>query len=383
MAGITINTGKKKEIEQKKNGGLNSVLGLLNKDIKLFGNQLKDKKKQNFYLDLNVLLSSGIDIKTSLEIICSDAVKKEDKTLFEKIKNDIIEGSGLSDALLKSNKFSTYEIFSIKIGEESGKLTEVIKNLCEYYTKKIEQSRKIVSAFSYPAIVLSTAIVAIVFMLNFIVPMFEDVFKRFNNKELPGITKFIIDVSNFFSTHFFTGIVLIMAIVITLYSVKKKDWYRNYASRLSMRTPIFGEILRKIYLGRFCMSMELLTGAKVPLINAIRLLKKMIGFYPIEISLNKIEDDLLHGKSLHESMATFKIYDKRMISLIKVAEEVNQLEEVFGKLKKQYADDVDYKTSTMGSMLEPFIIIFIGLFVGIVLIAMYLPMFQLSTTIAN
>lgn len=382
MPGIVINTAKKKTASDSKSG-LVGVIGFLNKDIKFFGNQLKDKKKHNYYTDLHVLLSSGIDIKTSLDIVSADAEKKDERLLFGEIKKDIINGMGLSDAMQNSGRFSTYEIFSIKIGEESGQLSEVVKNLCEFYSKKIEQKRKIVNAFSYPMIVMITAIAAVAFMLNYIVPMFEDVFKRFNNKELPGITQFIIDLSAFFSAHFATGFVLIIAIIITIFSLRKKNWYRNYATRITLRIPVFGEVIRKIYLGRFCMSMELLMNAKVPLINAIRLLKKMIGFYPIELSLDKIDNDLLNGKSLHESMSDFGVYDKRMISLIKVAEEVNRLDEVFGKLKKQYNDDVDYKTNTMGGVLEPFIIIFIGLFVGIILVAMYLPMFQLSTTISN
>jgi type IV pilus assembly protein PilC len=382
MAGIVINTTQKKTTEDPKNG-LETIIGFLNKDIKIFGNQLKDKKKHTFYTDLHVLLSSGIDIKTSLDIVSADAVKKDERKLFETIKKEIIDGAGLSEAMQNSGRFSNYEVFSVKIGEESGQLSEVINNLCEFYSKKIEQKRKMVNAFSYPIIVLTTAIAAIAFMLNYIVPMFEDVFKRFNNKELPGITQAIINLSAFFSANFVTGLVLILAIVILIFSVRKKKWYRNYATRITLHIPVFGEVIRKVYLARFCMSMELLMSAKVPLINAIRLLKKMIGFYPIELSLDKIDCDLLNGKSLHESMTNFKVYDKRMVSLIKVAEEVNRLDEVFGKLKKQYNDDVDYKTNTIGSVLEPFIIIFIGIFVGIVLVAMYLPMFQLSTTIAD
>jgi type IV pilus assembly protein PilC len=382
MSGIVINTANNKTSLEAKST-LENIIGFLNRDIKLFGNQLKDKKKHTFYTDLHVLLSSGIDIKTSLDIVTADAVKKDERMLFEKIKKEIIDGAGLSEAMNNSERFSNYEVFSVRIGEESGQLSEVILNLCDFYSKKIEQKRKIVNAFSYPVIVFATAIAAIAFMLNYIVPMFEDVFKRFNNKELPGITQFIIDLSAFFSANLIKGFILLIGTIILIYAVRKKKWYRNISTKILMRTPVFGDVVRKIYLARFSMSMELLMSAKVPLINAIRLLKKMIGFYPIEVSLDKIDEDLLNGRSLHETMSNFKVYDKRMISLIKVAEEVNRLDDVFGKLKKQYNDDVDYKTNTLGSVLEPFIIIFIGIFVGIVLVAMYLPMFQLSTTIAN
>jgi type IV pilus assembly protein PilC len=383
MSGININKDYTDHHSKEKNNSFEKVISLLNKDISLSGKKLKDRKKNNFYLDIYVLLSSGVDIKTTLDIISSDAQKKEDKELLGKLGKDIINGMGLSEAMDHSGKFSAYEIHSISIGEESGQLVSVIKNLCDYYSKKIEQKRKIINALSYPLIVMTTAVLAIAFMLRFIIPMFEDVFKRFNNKELPAVTRFIIHLSNFFSHNYLTGLFILVLIVILYFAVKKKPWHRKFSSHLLLRLPVFGEIFRKIYLGRFCMSMELLAGAKVPLINSIQLMKKMIGFYPLEVSLDPIEKNLISGKSLHESLAEFKVYDKRMVSLIKVAEEVNQLQEVFGKLKKQYNDDVDYRSNTMGNLLEPLIIIFIGLFVGIVLIAMYLPMFQLSTTIAN
>ena len=383
MAGIKLKSENPGNGLSEKKDTAGVVIAFLNRDIRIFGKQLRDKKKYNLYLDLHVLLSSGIDIKSSLDIICDDAVKKEETTLLNTLKKHIADGKGLSDAMALSKKFSPYEVHSICIGEESGQLVQVIKNLCEYFSKKIEQKRKIISAFTYPSIVMATAILAIAFMLNYIVPMFEDVFKRFNNKELPGITKFIIRLSSFFSGNFAIGILLMMIIFIFVLLVRKKSWYRDFSSRLLLRIPIFGEIFRKIYLARFCMAMELLAGAKVPLINAIRLVKKMTGFYPIETSLGHIENKLTHGTPLHECLAGYKIYDKRMISLVKVAEEVNQLQEVFGKLKKQYNDDIDYRSNNISSLLEPVMIIIIGLFVGIVLIAMYLPMFQLSTNIAE
>ena len=107
----------------------------------------------------------------------------------------------------------------------------------------------------------------------------------------------------------------------------------------------------------------------------------MIGFYPIEKSLDTVKEDILKGVSLHQSLSNYSIYNKRMISLIKVAEEVNQLDLIFEKLSKQYLDEVEHQTSIMSTLLEPFIIIFLGVFVAVILVAMYLPLFQLSTSV--
>ncbi|MFH0896229.1 MAG: type II secretion system F family protein [Bacteroidota bacterium] len=355
----------------------------LSKEIRLGGNQLKDRKKLNFYNDLKTLLSSGIDIKSCLDLIVEEYTKKEEKHLFTQVKNTVISGTPLSEALGQTKRFSNYEIFSIKIGEETGRLNQVLDDIISYYNRKIEQKRKLVNALTYPVIVLTTALLAVFFMLRYIVPMFEDVFKRFNNRELPALTSFIIKCSNFIGAHAVHMLLIVVIIIAFIILFKKRIWYRKAATSLTLRLPFFGELIRKMYLSRFCLSMELLTGASVPLMNAIQLLRKMIGFYPMETSLEIIEKDLLNGKSLHQSMSHFSIYDKRMISLIKVAEEVNQLNMIFGKLKQQYTADVEYKTNSMSSILEPLIIILVGLFVGVILIAMYLPMFQLSSVVSG
>jgi len=127
--------------------------------------------------------------------------------------------------------------------------------------------------------------------------------------------------------------------------------------------------------------MELLLTSKTPILNAIQLMQKMIPYYPIESSMSIIEKDLLHGIPLNVSMSHFRIFDKRMISLVKVAEEVNQLDKIFGQLKDQYNSEVEYLAGNINSVMEPLLIIFIGIFVGLILVSMYLPMFQMSTGI--
>lgn len=356
-----------------------SPLDFLNKDISLFGTDLNDKKKEAFYLELSILLSAGVDIKTTLELIAQEQGKASDKQLFEELKDRIIGGSTLSEAVRSSGKFSAYEYFSIQIGEESGKISIVLKELAEYFQKKIKQRRQIVGALTYPAIVLCTSMGAIFFMMNFVVPMFADVFKRFGGN-LPFITALILDISNTMSKYFYVIFLAIFGLIAAVMSQRKKEWFRAFSSRLILKIPFMGEMVRKIYLARFCHSMTLLIGSKIPILRALSLVKQMIGFYPIEISISNIEADIMRGESLNKSLSSFSIYHKKMISLIKVGEEVNQLEMFFDKIAKQYADEVEHQTSLISSMVEPFMIIFLGLIVGIILIAMYLPLFQLSTT---
>jgi len=252
--------------------------------------------------------------------------------------------------------------------------------LSTFFAKKIQQKRQLTSALSYPAVVFFASFGAIFFMMKFVVPMFADVFKRFKG-ELPYFTKVIIHLSDAFSNYsiyFFVGFVLL---VVFIYNQRKAVWFRKLGAELVLRTPIMKDLIGKIYLARFCQSMNLLISARTPLVTAIELVKKMVDFYPIEVSLDTVQNDLLKGQSLYVSLSKFKIYNKRMISLLKVAEEVNQLDTMFAKLAKQYSDEVEHQTSIIGSLIEPIMIIFLGLLVAIILVAMYLPLFQMGSTV--
>ncbi len=358
--------------------GKSSLLDVLNKDIKFFNSSFSDKKKERFYAELNILFSAGVDIKTSLELIEEQQTKESDKQLFNSIRSMVESGKGLAAAVEATGKFSPYEFYSMQIGEESGRLPEVLEELAQFFSKKIKQKRQVMNALSYPIVLVCTALGVVAFMMAFVVPMFSDLFKRFNS-DLPYITKLVIGASQGFGKYAFLGSSLFLVGYSILYYNRKKTWYRKYSSALVMKTPVINKLVQKIYLARFCQSMNLLTAARTPLINALELVRKMIGFYPIEVSLEVVQKDIVAGAFLHKSLAKFPIYNARMRSLIKVAEEVNRLDEIFGKLAKQYSDEVEHETGLIGKMIEPLMILFLGVLIGLILVAMYLPMFQLST----
>ena len=352
---------------------------MLNYDISFGNKELNDKKKEYLYLELSSLLQAGINLKSSFELITADQQKEKDKELYINIQQAVLNGVTFSQALQQTGKFSLYEIYSLQIGEETGKLIEVLQDLAKFYQNKIKQRRKIVSALTYPCVVMTTSLGAVFFMLKFVVPMFGDVFKRFGG-HLPWITEKIIGVSQALEDYF-PGFIIVLALLITfIISVRKTQQFRKFSSNLLLHTPLIGNLVQKIYLARFCNSMRLLINARLPLLRAIALIRQMIEYYPIESSLQKVEDDIMNGKSLHQSMQQFSVYPSKMIQLIKVGEETNQLDYFFGKISEQYIEEVEFKTSTLSSMMEPLIIIFLGLIVGVILVSMYLPLFQMSNS---
>ena len=379
MPSIDISSYSKKKTKvsvKESNGGL---LGLLNKDISFGSKELNDKKKEALYLELSSLLQAGINLKSSLELVTSDQQNQKDKLLFVEIQKQVLAGSALSQALEQSGKFSLYEVYSLQIGEETGKLVEVLQDLARFYQNKIKQRRKIVSSLTYPCVVLTTSLGAVFFMLKFVVPMFGDVFKRFGGK-LPWLTEKIIGISQSMENNFWRVFIVLMLVAAFLFSARKTQRFRELASKFLLKIPIAGNLVQKIYLARFCNSMRLLINAHLPLLRAIALCRQMIGYYPIESSLQQVEDDIMKGKSLHQSLEQFGVYPSKMIQLIKVGEETNQLDYFFAKISDQYIEEVEYKTSTLSSMMEPLIIIFLGLIVGLILVSMYLPLFQMSNT---
>lgn len=371
-------TSKNASAKADKGSG-NGLLALLNKDISFGSRELPDKKKEALYLELGSLLQAGINLKSSFELITADLKKEKDKTLFAAIQQAVLGGTTFSQALQQSGRFSMYEIYSLQIGEETGKLIEVLHDLAKYYKNKIKQRRKIISSLTYPCIVLSTSLAAVFFMLKFIVPMFGDVFKRFGG-HLPWITEKIIGISQALENNFFMAFMIILVTGIVLLSVRKTEKFRMWSARVLLRLPVVGNLVQKIYLARFCNAMRLLINARLPLLRAIALIRQMIDFYPIESSLKDVEDDIMNGRSLHQSLAAFPVYPAKMIQLVKVGEETNQLDYFFARISDQYVEEVEYKTSSLSSAMEPLIIIFLGLIVGVILISMYLPLFQMSNS---
>jgi type IV pilus assembly protein PilC len=356
-----------------------SIQDVLNKDIQI-GARFNIKKKQSLYNDLFLLFNSGLDMKRVLELIVEEQKNKKEKEILNRIYQKVIKGETLSNAFAAEKDFTEYETFSLKIGEESGKLTEVLSHLKNYYQKRIEQKRQVASALSYPLVVLFIAIAAVTFMIGFVVPTFAKTFKTFN-AELPGITKWLIAFSEDFSTYATICLVILVTITILYQYFKKHESVRKWKAKLILIIPFIGKIYYLSRLTQFCENMKLLVSAKTSLIESLELTSKMIDFYPVQFALKQSKIDIMKGSSLSESLKNFKIFPSRMVYLLAVGEEVNKLEEIFGQMGDLYASELEHKSKILGSVLEPILLIFIACLVGFIVIALYMPMFSLSELI--
>ncbi len=374
--GIKITDTKK----QKKLEGSFDISEVLTKEISLFGNAFNNKKKEQWYAELNVLLKSGINLKNGLELLVETQKKEKDQKFMATMLSKLVEGNSFSDILKNDKNFTNYEYYAIKIGEQTGQLAQIASELSEFYKRKNDLKREIVSALTYPIIVLCTALIVIAFMLKYVVPMFVDIFKQ-NNVELPGITKSIIAFSDFVGNNGLLLLITLLIVIGCIAFLSTKMWFRKILGSFQLRIPILGNYFRKIYMAQFTQAISLLTSAKVPMVDSLDLVKDMISFYPLQQGLEKTNRLVIQGDKLSTSFSQSTIFDKKMIAMVRVAEETNQTEYIFQKLNEQYNQQVKYQSQVISNVLNPILTILVGVIVGVILIAMYLPMFRLSSVI--
>ncbi|MDC7996891.1 type II secretion system F family protein [Gilvibacter sediminis] len=358
----------------------NGIEQILNKEINLFGGSFSSKKKEYFYRELSILMQSGVSLKAALEIMLESQEKKKDKAFIERLITKVVSGKLLSEAIADEPGFSSYEQHALRIADRTGQKEVITSDLYHYYLNKNKQRRQLYGSLTYPIIVMLTAIGVTFFMLKFVVPTFQDTFRQ-NEVNLPGITEFIIGISEFVSTNgwmlFFGSLLIILLFSL----IRKTNAYKRFIGKFVLRVPLIGNHIKRSYIVQFTHAMSLLTKSKVPLVTALGLVKEMIAFYPLSSALSKVESQIMNGELLHKAFGRNPFFEKKMIALLKVAEETSQTEYIFNKLYEQYRDDLVYQSRQLSNILNPVLTLLVGFVVGIILLAMYLPMFQLSSLI--
>lgn len=365
--------------ENKKSTGFSD---LLQKEITIFGKPFSNKKKEDFYTELGVLLKAGIHLKEGINLIQEGQKKEKDKQFYQAILDGLIAGKSLSETIKAKKVFSEYEFFSLKIGEESGTLTDIVEELGLFFSRRNEQRRNLINALTYPIIILITAILVIVFMLRLVVPMFDDIFRQ-NQVDLPWITNVIVAISNLIKDFGWVLLLLIFTTLVLRKFIYRNEWYKSKRDNVLLKIPYVGSFVKAVYLSQFTRALSLMTASKVPLLTGIGLASKMIKFTPLKNALDEVSEKILRGQSLSTALKSNTLFDNKMISLVKVAEETNQTEFIFERLNQQYTIEVQQKSKLISTLLEPFIILIVGAFVGVILVAMYLPMFKLGSVLGN
>ncbi len=343
-----------------------------------FHRPLKEAKKELLFSELLSLLSAGLDFSHAFQLLIGQESDKQVKQLLERLYTQVVSGSPLWQALESSGRFAALDCGVVRIGEETGRLGEALEFLADYYRKRIVQRRMVNSAVSYPAIILCMAVVVVAFMLAVIVPMFEQVYSRMGG-ELPGMTRRIIALSRNFPLYASVALTVVSLFALALYSLRRNEQVQRGVAYVLLHLPLVGGILKKNHQAHFCKLLYLLTSSGVPLLHGITMLRSIITFYPYRQSLGSVAEDLARGELFSAGLERYpSLYEKRLTTLLRVGEETNRLPQMLAKQGEDLTRELEYRLKQLGSMLEPVLILLVGLLVAVILISMYLPMFKLG-----
>lgn len=336
--------------------------------------------KRTFFSQLQTLIRSGLSFSRAFELIIEGAKTKE-KALYVRIFDEVVSGKELWRSLEADKAFTELDRSVVRIGEETGRLVDALEFLTDYYQKREEQKRMVTSALSYPIITLSIAIIVLVFMLLVVVPMFEQVYARMGG-ELPAITRQIIGMSE--SAPAVLGIMVLLGL--SMYGVRhmfgSSDKYQSITSGIVMRLPLVSGLIRKYQVSRFSRIMHLLVSSDVPILQALYLMRGIITFYPYRQSIEEVCRMIEKGQTLTGGMNKYEnLYGKRFLVLLKVGEETNSIEQMLLTQANDTNAELEHEIKQLNNIVEPFLILAIGIIVAFVLIAMYMPMFKMGMTI--
>lgn len=336
--------------------------------------------KRTFFSQLQTLIRSGLSFSRAFELIIEGAKTKE-KALYVRIFDEVVSGKELWRSLEADKAFTELDRSVVRIGEETGRLVDALEFLTDYYQKREEQKRMVTSALSYPIITLSIAVIVLVFMLLVVVPMFEQVYARMGG-ELPAITRKIIGMSE--SVPAVLGIMVLLGL--SMYGVRhmfgSSDKYQSITSGIVMRLPLVSGLIRKYQVSRFSRIMHLLVSSDVPILQALYLMRGIITFYPYRQSIEEVCRMIEKGQTLTGGMDKYEnLYGKRFLVLLKVGEETNSIEQMLLTQANDTNAELEHEIKQLNNIVEPFLILAIGIIVAFVLIAMYMPMFKLGMTI--
>jgi type IV pilus assembly protein PilC len=335
-----------------------------------------------FSRQLATMLAAGIPLVQAFEIIGAGHEKPSMQKLVLDVKADIESGTSLHEALGKHPlHFDDLYVNLVEAGEQAGALETLLDKIATYKEKSEAIKKKVKKALFYPAAVLAVAVIVTIILLLFVIPQFESLFKGFG-ADLPAFTQMVINLSKFVQEF---GIVMALVagggIYAFLYFKKRSRKMREFLDRLSLKMPIIGPILNKAAIARYARTLSTMFSAGVPLVEALDSVAGATGNVVYENAVLKMKDEVSTGQRLQRAMENTGLFPNMVVQMIAVGEESGSLDTMSGKVASFYEEDVDNAVDSMSSLLEPLIMAILGVLVGSLVIAMYLPIFKLGAVV--
>ena len=335
-----------------------------------------------FSRQLATMLSAGIPMVQAFEIVGSGSDKPSLQKLILDIKADIESGTSLHEALAKQPLyFDDLFVNLVEAGEQAGALESLLDKIATYKEKSEAIKKKVKKALFYPAAVIIVAFVVTIILMIFVIPEFQQLFKGFG-ANLPAFTQFIINISEVVQHDgIYLAVVLGAAVWTFLYFKKRSRKMREVLDRITLKIPIIGPIINKAAIARYARTLSTMFAAGVPLVEALESVAGATGNIVYEDAVMKMKDEVATGQRLQRAMEARGIFPNMVVQMIAVGEESGSLDTMSAKVASFYEAEVDNAVDSMSSLLEPLIMVVLGVIVGSLVIAMYLPIFHLGQVV--
>jgi len=348
------------------------------------GGGVTDKDLVVFTRQFATMINAGLPLIQALEILASQSENKQLRKAVGEVRTQVEGGATFADALRKHPKvFDELYVNMVHAGEVGGLLDTILGRLSKHIEKAMKLKAQIKSAMVYPAAILSVAVIVITVLMVWVIPIFAKMFAEMSGGKmgLPGPTQIVIDVSNFMQSYI---IHLAIGAVLAGWGIKK--YYGTPKGRLAMdrmflKLPIVGELIRKTAVAKFTRTLGTLITSGVPILDGLSITAKTAGNKVIEEAIMSARMSISGGKTIAEPLSKGEVFPKMVTHMISVGETTGALDAMLGKIADFYEDEVDQAVAALTSLLEPMMMVFLGTVVGFIVVAMYLPIFQMASAI--
>lgn len=344
-----------------------------------FGAKANEKDLAIITRQLATMIDAGLPLVQCLDILAQQQEKKFLKSTLQDIRQDVEGGSTFSAALKKHPKvFSGLYTNMVEAGEAGGILDTILNRLAAYIEKAMTLKKRVKTAMFYPATIVSVALVVVTFLLMYVIPTFEQLFAGFG-ASLPLPTVIVLKLSNFVQAYILFIIGGLVGTVVGLRMYYRTEGGKRAIDGLLLRLPIFGTLIRKVAVAKFTRTLGTLVSSGVGILDGLDITARTAGNKVVEDAILKARTTIAQGKTIAEPLQASKVFPPMVTQMIAVGEQTGALDRMLNKIADFYDEEVDSSVAGLTSLLEPLLVIFLGVIIGGVVIAMYLPIFKLIT----
>ena len=371
----TMREAKKSDEKRarKQKGGINELY---------FGG-VKWKETVILTRQLATLIDAGLPLLRSLNILVSQQKPSKLRDILREISADVQQGSTFSEGLAKHPKvFDRLFVNMVRAGEVGGMLEVVLNRLAIFMEKRMALKRKVKGAMVYPIFVVLAATGIVSFLLIRVVPVFAEIFADFGSG-LPAPTQFLVTVADFMQLRWWLLLTIVSSTIITIKVLGKIHFVKRVMDRVVLKFPLVGDLVTKVAVARFARTLGTLLTSGVPILQALRITKETIGNEVIQNAIQKVHDSIKEGDTIARPLDESKVFPPMVVNMIDVGEETGALDTMLNKVADIYDAEVEAAVEAMLALMEPAIIICLGGVIGFIVVALYLPIFNLGDAISG